>query len=389
MKNRLLSLLLVGMIAVSMVACGTKSNDAADTAKDSKTESTKKAEAIEYNVDDCVTLGQYKDLEVTLDGTYEYTKEGFDAYVDEQLKTAGLFVEDKSQKEILEDSIVNVDYVGSQDGVAFEGGSAENQTIDVAGNCAAGSESGYIEGFTAGLVGHSVGEEVAYEVTFPKEYGNADLAGQTVIFTFQVNYIAKAINSVDELTDELVSANLGYDTVDEYVSGLKEKYQQELDSNLANDKQTAILNAILNNSKVNKVPEDLLQARLDMYLQVYNKQYEAYGTTMKDYLESMGQDYDTYVENLKEKMKESTETELILEAIVKAEGIELDKDEYKKFIDNVMASSGEQDEKSFYEVYTVDGYDGERYFKDAYLTQKAMDICMDSATFNGAPTEAE
>ena len=387
MKNRLLSMVIIGALAVSMVACGGKDADSkSDKKATEKTESTKKSDPIEYKASDYVTLGDYKGLEVTLEGEYEYSKEGFEKYLEDAIASAALYVEDSSQNEIKEDSIVNVDYVGSQDGVAFDGGSAEDQTIDV-GNNSSTEGGGYIEGFTAGLVGHKVGEEVAYEVKFPDEYGNADLAGQTVTFTFQINYIAKAINSKSDLTDEICADNLGYDTVDEYVKAMETQYKDSLANNLEQDKQTAVLNAVLNNSKVSDVPEELLQARVDMYVQVYDKQYESYGTTTKEYMEAMGQDYEEYLEKLKTNIKESTETELILEAIADKEGLEADDEGYDEFIKDVLSSSGATDEKSFYEVYTVDGYDGERYFRQAYLTQKALDLCKDSAKYNGAPVE--
>lgn len=392
MKNRFLAAVLICALAFSFTACGSKKEDKADTKteqSDDKEKDKKDDTApIEYDVDECVTLGDYKGLEVTLNGEYEYTDEGFDEYVSKTISEAALFVQDDSAKEIKEDSIVNVDYVGSQDGVAFDGGSAEDQLIDV-GNNSSATGGGYIEGFTSGLVGHKPGEEVAYEVKFPDDYGNADLAGQTVIFTFQVNYIAKAINSKNDLTDEIVADKLGYDTVKDYMSALKDKYTASLENNLKNDKQTAVLNALINGSKVSNVPEDLLQARVDMYLNVYDMQYQSYGTTAKEYFESMGQDYDAYVENMTSSIKESTESELILEAIAKAEGMEIDEKGYKDFIQGVLSSSGSSDETSFYEVYDVPGYTGERYFRQAYLTQKALDFCIENANYTGAPAEAE
>ena len=391
MKNRFLAAFLIFTLAFSFTACGNKEEASADSKTEQSAdegEKKKDGKPIEYDVDEYVTLGNYKGLEITLEGEYEYTDKGFEEYVSKTITDAAIFVEDKDAKEIAEDSIVNVDYVGSQDGVAFDGGSAEDQLIDV-GNNSSATGGGYIDGFTAGLVGHKVGEEVAYEVTFPENYGNADLAGQTVIFTFQVNYIAKAIDSQKDLTDEIVSEKLGYDTVSDYMEALKTKYTASLESNLKNDKQTAVLNAIINGSKVSEVPADLLDARVEMYLTVYDKQYQAYGTTAKEYFESMGQDYDAYVENMKTSIKESTETELILEAIAKAEGIEIDEDGYKSFIENVISSSGASDETSFYEVYDVNGYTGERYFRQSYLTQKALDFCIDNANYTGAPAVAE
>ena len=388
MKKRFLAFALACAMVFTVTACG-KSDSSDSTKKDSKQESTKEQAEIEYDVNELVTLGDYKGIEVTLDGEYEYTDEGFDKYVADTISEANIYVEDNSQKEIKEDSIVNVDYVGSKDDVAFEGGSAENQTLDVAGNCAAGTTQGYIEGFTAGLVGHKVGEEVAYEVTFPEEYGNADLAGQTVVFTFQVNYIAKPISSVDDLTDDIVSEKFSYDTVDEYIDSLKEAYNSKLESNLKSDTETAVLNTLNNNCKVSKVPEDLLQARLDLILEMQDRQYQAYGTTLKDYLTSMGYDYDEEVAKIKANVEESTKTELILEAIAKAENIQVDDSAYKEFVTKIYTQMGYSDETSFYKDFSVSGYGGEKYFKLAYLTEKASEFCVDNAVVNYTSKVAE
>ena len=385
MKNRFIACTLILALALSFGACGKKDDSAK---KSDKKEKAQKVQPIEYDVDEYVTLGQYKDLELTLEGEYEYSDEGYDAYVQQSLDGAAVYVEDSEQKEIKEDSIVNVDYVGSQDGVAFEGGSAEDQLIDVANNSSANG-GGYIEGFSAGLVGHTVGEEVAYDVTFPKEYGNADLAGKTVVFTFQVNYIAKPITSKDDLTDDIVSKNLGYDTVDAYLKALKDEYTESLESNLKNDKETALLNAIENNCKVSEVPEALLQARVDMYLNVMDLRYQAYGTTAKEYYESMGQDYDAYVEQMKDGITESTKTEMILEAIAKAEKIEADDKGFKDFMKDVLESTGASSQDELFEMYSADGYEGERYFRQAFLTQKAMDFCAESAKVNTKAAAAE
>ena len=384
MKKRLLALGLVFAMAFSATACGKQEEEPVKEEKPAKEE--KAAKDIEYNVDDIVTLGDYKGIEINLDGEYEYTEEGFETYVQSQIDSAAIFVADDSQKEVKEDSIVNVDYVGSQDDVPFDGGSAEDQTIDVAGNCMAGSTSGFIDGFTAGLPGSKVGDEVAYEVTFPDNYGNTDLAGQTVIFTFQINYIAKAISSVDDLTDEIVSEKFGVDTVEEYKEKLKADYTKSLEDNLANDKETAVLNTLINNCKVGEIPEDLLQARVDLIVYIQDLQYKAYGTSMKEYAEQMGYNYDDILADLKESVKESTETELILEAIAKAEGLEVDEDGYKKFIQNIINNMGYSDEAKFYEDFSVEGFGGERYVRLAYLTEKATTFCIDNAVVNTTST---
>lgn len=386
MKNRFLALVLASVLAISMVACG--SNDSEKDSSETKTEKQEDAKPVEYDVDEYVSLGDYKGIEVTLTGTYDYTDEGAADFVDKTIAEAGIYVEDTTQTEVAEDSIVNVDYVGSQDGVAFDGGSAENQMIDVAGNCST-SGGGYIDGFTSGLAGHAVGEEVAYEVTFPEQYQSADLAGQTVIFTFQINYVAKLVESKDDLTDDIVKEKFGSETVDEYIEGLKEQYKSDLETNYDKDKEAAVLDTIINNSKISQVPEELINARVDMYMNLLEMQCKQYNTTTKDYFASIGQDYDEYVSGMKGDLSESLKEELVLEAIAKKEALEVDETKYQAFIQRLMSSTGTTDEDEFYEVYTVPSYDGKRYFRQQFLMQQAMKLCVENANVNVSSETAE
>ncbi len=382
MKKKILSVLLAGLAMTSFNGCIIEEN------KTDSAQTTTSAQ-IEYNVNDYVTLGEYKNLEVTLNGDYEYTDEAFEEYLDSCILNSNLFVPDDSQTVVAEDSIVNVDYVGSQDGVAFEGGSAENQNLDIANNCGAGTGGGYISGFTSGLVGYSVGDEVAYEVTFPDSYpNNEDLAGQTVVFTFNINYIAKQVETRDDLTDEIVSENFGYDTVDALVEALQTSYKSTLESNLQSDKETAVLNTLINSCTVSEVPEDLLQARVDVELNIDERQCQnQFSTSFKDYLESMGYNYDDILEQIKSSAEEDTKTRLILQAIAEAEGIEVDEEGYNDFVNDYCSQYNYTDLETLYSDCTVTGYDGERYFKFYYLTEKALDYCVENAVVNIEPVE--
>ncbi|MCR5416520.1 MAG: FKBP-type peptidyl-prolyl cis-trans isomerase [Pseudobutyrivibrio sp.] len=379
MKRKLVAFALASAMVFSLVACGEeKTTETADnTAKEEK-EIT-----IEYNVDDYVTLGDYKGIEVALDGDYEFTEEGFNDYVNGNLTSSGLYSEDTSTDVVAEDSIVNVDYVGSKDGVAFDGGSAEDQNLDIANNCAAGTTQGYIDGFCAGLVGHKVGEEVAYEVTFPDNYGSADLAGQTVVFTFQINYIAKAID-LDSLTDEVVAEKLGYDTVEEYMEAAKTQYLNVLATNRENDLSTAVTNAVVNNAKVSGVPEDLLNAWTTIYLGSVASQYNVDGEDgLRKLYEDAGKDYDEFHSSIKENIQDTLETMLVFEAVMKTEGIEFDEDEFNTYLSQVATSVGAADVDTFLQYYTVDGVlSGKAYFRTIHKAQLGLDFCCENAVVN-------
>ncbi|MCR4694869.1 MAG: FKBP-type peptidyl-prolyl cis-trans isomerase [Pseudobutyrivibrio sp.] len=392
MAKRTLALVLVAALTLSFVACGKEKEEPVKEEKSAEEKGTdKEAVNVDFDVNDYVTLGEYKDLEVTINGDYDITDEGYEAYLKDKLVSAKLFGPDDSQTEVLEDSIVNVDYVGSQDGVAFEGGSAEDQTLDVKNNCGAGGGSGYIDGFTAGLVGHSVGEEVAYEVTFPEEYGAENLAGQTVTFTFNINYIAKEYDK-DSLTDEIVSENFGYDTVDEFLEGTRKEYEEGQKSKKESDTRTAVENLVVNNATVKGVPEDLLDAWLKIYMnsmEANAKQQLGEDITLKEYFEQVGQDYDQYVESQREGLAESMETLLVFKAIVEAEGLSTTDAGFEDFINTAVKQTNAGTKDKLFSYYTIDGYDGVEYFKLVYCEQVGLDFCVDNAKVNVEAAESE
>ena len=380
MKKRLLALLLAGAMSASLMACGSSDEDKADTSETTEeTEGAAKAadpSDYEYDVFDYVTMGDYKDLDVTLEGDYDYSDQGYQDYMDSMVAEANIYVKDDSQTEIKSDSFVNVDYVGSQDGVAFDGGTATDITLGIEFNGDVVNQQTYIEGFTDGLVGHMVGEEVASEVTFPDNYGNSDLAGQTVTFTFTINYIAKAIDSVDALTDDIVADNFDYDNVEEFKAGIKTQYEKELADNLKSDTQTAVLSQLASNFTVSGVPSPVLDARLTMYINSMEQYYGLTDQTLEEFYTKNGGDYDSMYNSLKESMTENLQSELILEAIAKTEKMELTDEELASY---ALQLTGSDDLQTIYDNYTYEGYSGENYIKNVCLSQKALDFCVENA----------
>lgn len=383
MKKRLLAALLALSFAMSMAACSDAedSETAAETETETEDSSDKTTTtAYDFDVLDYVTLGDYKGIEVTLEGEYEYSEEGYEAYVNSLISDAGLYTEDDSVSTVAEDSIVNVDYVGSQDGVAFEGGTASDVLLDVAANGEAISGTAYIDGFCDGLVGHSVGEtDVACDVTFPESYGNTELAGADVVFTFNINYIAR-LKTAEELTEDELTDSFSCQTVEEFLATAKSDYEAQLAENLESDTQTAVANSIINAATVSGVPECLSDAMLNLNIQVMEQTYCSDGQTLEEYLENYGTDYDSFIASLKENIAESLESELIFQAIAETEGLTLDEDEFADYMDSMVSSSGVSSADVIYDYYTLDGLDGEEYLRQEYLLNQAVEFCTENAT---------
>ena len=277
MKRKLFFAGLLVTMAAFMFGCG-KSED-------------KKAESIDdINPDEYVTLGDYKNLEVNVDH-YEVIDDEVKQYVDKDLETYvtnyDLYDYTATDKQIVSaNDIVNIDYEGKKDGVAFSGGTAQGAHLEI-------GSGRFIDGFEDGLLGASVGDTVDLNLTFPEDYDNEELKGQEVVFTV-------SINSIDESHmpdyDEAFFADLGIDNVtnyDEYLDSAKEYIQSACDQQNNTAIETALWNVVKNGSEVSDIPQILLDEKLeelDADLQEYADQYGVDTDTMIGY---MGYDADS------------------------------------------------------------------------------------------------
>ena len=259
MKKRILALLLCASTVISMTGCGSKGESAEATEAVENTESTEEAPAVplaKYDLkgSDYVTLCDYSAIEVTISGDYEVTDQDVLDYVEKIFTQGGPFyTADPDKTTVEEGDIVNVDYVGKLDGEAFQGGTAENQNIDVSNNSSASGTS-YIDGFTDGLLGASVGDVIDSNVTFPEDYNNEDLAGKEVVFTFTVNSIQKEV-TVDTMDDEFASEQFHVDSVDAVYEQVRQYLESSAESTHKNDIYSAIEDYLLDKCTVD-MPAD-------------------------------------------------------------------------------------------------------------------------------------
>lgn len=308
-----------------------------------------------------VTLGDYQNMEVEL-AKSEVTEEDIAAYVSSMIASNPAY--ETLPKTVVEDGdTVDIDYEGKRDGVAFEGGTAKGSKLVI------GSKS-FIDGFESGLVGANVGETRTLDLTFPDPYkNNPDLAGKPVVFTVTVNAIVqKQDMSYETLTDEYVSANLGYDTVQAMKDGVKESLTSQKESSAESDKRTAILSKLRELCVVNSLPEGLLDERVAKYrTQVEAMCQEQYSMELAAYLESINQTEEDFLKEVTDYMKENIEVELILTAVARAEGVEADEEGLKDYVDKMVAYYSFEDAQGLYDEY------GEDYVKTSYLCSKVMD----------------
>ena len=271
--------------------------------------------------DDEIRLGQYDGLTYT---AVHLTAE--DADVDEEIQNN--MMDFATHEEFLtgtakDGDTVNIDFAGTIDGEAFEGGTAEGQEVTL------GSGS-FLAEFEAGIVGMEVGETKDIEVVFPDDYYE-DLAGKKAVFAITLNSIYGE-ESVPELTDEFVSENFDCDTVEEYRESVRAELQASLDDIYTQGVQNQILTQLVENSEILKYDEDMIAVQLDYVNQVY-----------KAYADMYGMDYDAFLqasqiteEAIENEAKSYVGLFMILKTIAKLENIEVTDEEYQEYLEGLV-----------------------------------------------------
>lgn len=255
-----------------------------------------------------VTLGEYKGVTVEKAETTVSAKEVNEKLAAELEKNARVV---EVEREIKKDDIANIDFVGSVDGVEFEGGKGEDYPLTI------GSGT-FIPGFEDQLIGHKAGETVDVKVTFPEDYGAKDLAGKEALFVTTIKTVKE--KQVPAADDEFASEVSEFDTLDEYKKDLKKTLKEEKEKAATTTNERNVIAKVVENASV-EIPAPMLEAQLDNMLYDYQTRLAQQGIPMDQYLKITGQT----VEQIKDQMKESAEknlkTSLVIEAIMEKENI--------------------------------------------------------------------
>ena len=311
-----------------------------------------------------VTLpADYNNITIPL-SEVEYTDEEFEEEKQNQLESHKV-LNDKATDAIKDGDTIDLDYVGSIDGVEFEGGSTngEGSKLEI------GSGS-FIPGFEEQLVGHKVGENFDINVTFPEDYQAEELAGKDAVFNITVN----GIYEIGEFNDAFVAENLkAYATT---VDGYK-KYLA--DTNYEDRVKVYVSNYIDDNSSLSSYPKKYLtqlkalkmysdQSSFEYMNQMYQQFYGAGYPNFQAYIGMSDEDYQVAVE---ESAMKSELTTLALQAIAEKEGITVSDDDIKAFVEKVY---GEGSYDSTLESY------GKNYLAQTALQDKVGNYLVDNAT---------
>lgn len=321
----------------------------------------------EIDPDEYVTLGNYRDM--TTDVTYvTYTEEDLQNCIDQEL-SAYIQMYDLydyqpivSANTVEEGSIVNIDYVGKIDGVAFEGGTDQGAHLEI-------GSGRFIDGFEDGLIGKNVGESVDLDLTFPEDYDNTDYAGKAAVFSVSINSIEE--RKMPAYTDELIASiygGAGITTYADYEQYIRDYIKDSCDDQNETTLQNALWDVVYNSSQVNEPPQEMVDkmyAELTEYFEAYaeyaNMEMETFVTTQ------MGMDMAAFEEQNMESAKEQAKIELVYMAVAKAEGIEVDEQMMKEIAESEYAYYGYESADQMIETM------GEEDFKSYVMRKKVME----------------
>jgi len=271
-----------------------------------------------------VKLGQYKGLEVPKVNT-EVTDEDVEAELKElQKRHAELVVKEDEPAE--QGDTVVIDFEGFVDGEAFEGGKAENHSLEL------GSDS-FIPGFEEQLIGVKAGDEKEVQVTFPEEYHAEELAGKPAVFKVKVHEVKQLV--LPELDDDFaVDVDDEVETLDALKEKIKNRLKDEKEHAAKHEVENAVLEKAAENAEID-IPEVMIDNEVDRMVKEFDQRLQQQGLNLELYTQFSGQDIDNLKETMREDAEKRVRVNLMLEAIVKAESIDVTEEEVEKELQNM------------------------------------------------------
>lgn len=287
-----------------------------------------------------VKLGDYKGLTVKK-ATGEVKEEQIEKELNQARERQARYVE--VEREAQNDDYTVIDFVGYVDGKEFDGGKAENYRLKL------GSKT-FIEGFEDQVVGMKKGEIKDVYVTFPAEYFSEQLKGKPAVFKVTLNKVEE--KQLPELNDEFASNISEFETLEEYKADIKKHLEENLQARLKRENENNLIEAVVKASEV-EIPEVMVERQLDMFMDDFSMRLSYQGYRLEDYLTQMNMSLEDLRNERRDQAKETVKTRLVLEAVVKAENLDVTEEElnaklketadkYKKSVEDYKKSLGDK-----------------------------------------------
>lgn len=367
MKKKTAVLILCALMAAGLVACGGSSGENSSSVSGESTgtstvSSSSQEDAImsipleegdDWKLEDCIVLGDYKGLRLTKT-VGQVTEEEVDSYIQSQATAEEVTDENAA---VQDGDTVNIDYVGKIDGREFDGGSAQGSVLVI------GSDT-FIDGFEDGLIGMKKGETKDLNLTFPDDYGNTDVAGKAVVFTVTLNSISRAPEQDDAWVSSYTDGK--YTSMDDYRAYMKESLQEGNDEAADQQLNSDAWEQIEKTCTFLKLPKSYVEEGSEEFEKNVTSQAEQYNATLDDFITQNGLTAEEYKTRKEQYGRYTAESRLLLEALMQAEQLTDDSQEYKDALAETEKAWG-MTEDALKEQY------GEDTLKQYVETQMVLD----------------
>lgn len=314
-----------------------------------------------------VNLGAYTGIEVA-EQAYTVEDAQVDALLEQEREKAARFLD--TDRPVENGDRVVMDYSGKVDGVQFAGGTATDQVLII-------GSGRFIPGFEEQIVGIKTGETKDITVTFPEQYHAEELAGKEAIFTVTVKSVQ--VKELPELDDEFAKDVSEFDTLDELRADKRKNLEEQAQKNAQMALENAVIEQIVDNTSV-VIPDVLIERQKDFMLQdlAYNLQMS--GLKLEDYCKYLGKDVTKLREDYREQAEKRVKTQLVLEAIARAEGMEASESE----IENEINEYAQRINQSIDQLKSGLSQEDLLYFKDQIIMRKTVAYLVEHAVKKAA-----
>ena len=385
MKKKTYLVILALCAAMAMTACGTsagqkeetkstaesqdtadekdsKAADSAESDSDKESTGTVSGDTRLVSVDDVskyVTIGQYKGL--SLDKTVEaVTDDMVDGRIKEELQNKA---EEVTEGSVQNGDVVTINYVGTKDGVAFDGGTANNYELTI------GSGT-FIDGFEDGIIGMKKGQTKDLDLTFPEEYSSEELAGQEVVFKVTLQSFKRA----PELTDDWAAKNTDCKTAEEYRKEIRTTLEDEAKTSAQKTLRETAWNTVLSASEVKEYPQDDLDTAKTEFKTLYENYAKQGDMTLEDFVKAQGISMDDFEEQSSQYAEYKVKQNLIVQGIMDAENMTLEDEKSLSIQDELIKAYNVKDLAALVDKY------GQAAVDESIGLLRVEDFILDNAT---------
>ena len=310
-------------------------------------------------------LGQYKGVEVEKK-SYPVTDAEIDANIEATRDRNSRWVDAEGEYEAKNGDKLVIDYKGTVDGEAFEGGSADGYSITLGSNT-------FIPGFEDQMVGMKVGEEKDVNVTFPEEYHAENLKGKPAVFAVKVNAIQ--YKEMPELDDEFAKDVSEFDTLAEYREDVAKKLNETATLRAEREMESALIEKVAANTEID-IPNGMIESQIDNMVEDMGYRMQSMGISMEQYFQYTGTTMESVREQYKEEAAKTVKAQLVLEKLSIEEGIEATAEEMEAEYEK-LANEAKLEVEKVKEMFARD----DSYVKGRIVSAKTIDMLKANAVY--------